>query len=165
MFKMFKTAAALVCAAALFCGAALAREKAVDFSVIDAKGGQTQLSDFAGMPVIVNFWATWCPPCRNELPAFDKVADEYDGKIQFMMVDLTDGRSETVEGAKAFAAEHGYTFPLFFDTMGEGSEAYGVRAIPTTVVITADGEIEQLHVGGMDEQTLRGYAERVAGGR
>lgn len=165
MFKMSKTITALVCAASLFCGTALARERAADFGVIDAKGDHVRLSDFAGTPVIVNFWATWCPPCLRELPAFDKVAAEYDGKIRFMMVDLTDGRSETVEGAKAFAAEHGYSFPLFFDTMGEGAEAYGVRAIPTTVVITADGEIEQTHVGSMDEQTLRGYVERVAGGR
>lgn len=163
MSKMAKAAAVCALMAMALCAAASALERAADFSVIDAAGRQVSLSDFKGTPVIVNFWATWCPPCRAELPAFDKLAAEYAGRIQFMMVDLTDGQRETIARAKKFAADEGYSFPLFFDTEYEGASAYAVRAIPTTVVINASGEVEETHIGGLDEATLRRYAERIAG--
>ena len=165
MFKLTRAFVLAVCAAALLCGTASAAEKAIDFGVIDEAGKQVRLSSFSGTPVIVNFWATWCPPCREELPAFDKVAAEFKGKVQFMMVDLADGYDETVEDAKEFVAHHGYNFPLFFDTEEEGAMAYGLSAVPTTIVISSNGEIVKRHIGGLDEKTLRGYAKRIAGGK
>lgn len=163
MSKILRMIAVCAIVVLASCTAASALDSAADFSVIDEEGKRVSLSDFKGTPVIVNFWATWCPPCRAELPAFDKLAAEYEGKIQFMMVDLTDGRRETVEGAKQFAADEGYSFPLFFDTQYEGASAYAVRAIPTTVVINANAEVEEVHIGGLDEATLRRYAETIAG--
>ena len=73
------------------------------------------LSDFAGKPVVVNFWASWCPPCRSELPAFDSLYAEYGDRIQFMMVDLTDGNRETMPGVKVFVTEQGFQFPVYYD--------------------------------------------------
>lgn len=129
--------------------------QAPDFSVLDASGRSVKLSDLRGRPVVINFWATWCPPCRAELPAFNKVAADLDGKIAFMMVDLTDGGRETVERASKFVAQEGYTFPVYFDTEYEGAAAYGIRSIPTTVLVNSDGTISDAHIGAMDEDALR----------
>lgn len=161
MFRYVKRFAIGAAFALALCAAAFAGERAADFGVIDSDGAKVHLSDFAGTPLIVNFWATWCPPCRAELPAFNKLAAEYDGKVRFMMVDLTDGGRETVNSAKKFVAKEGYTFPVYFDTEYEGALAYGIRAIPTTVVIDSAFEIEEVHIGGLDEDTLRGYIERI----
>lgn len=157
-FKFLSVAAAFALA---LCSAALAGERAADFGVVGSDGSKVRLSDFEGTPLIVNFWATWCPPCRAELPAFDKLAAEYDGKVRFMMVDLTDGGRETVDRAKQFIIKEGYTFPVYFDTEYEGASAYAIRAIPTTVVIDANFEIEEVHIGGLDEAALRGYIKRI----
>ena len=134
-------------------------EPATDFQMTDREGKEVALSDFAGKPVIVNFWATWCGPCKEELPYFEAAYSEYGEQIQFLMVDLTDGYSETPENAVSFAEEHGYHFPIYFDTASEGSYAYGVSAIPFTLAITADGRIAASHVGAMSQTELQALVE------
>lgn len=161
MLRALKVFSAAAIFALVIVSASWAGDKAPNFTVIDEAGSRVDLSSFLGKPVIVNFWATWCPPCREELPAFDKIASER-SDVQFMMVDLTDGRRETVDRAKDFVKSAGYKFPVFFDVEYQGALAYGIRAIPTTVVVDANGEIEELHIGGLNEATLRGYVERVA---
>ena len=85
-------------------GEATADEKqlAPDFTVYDKDGNPVQLSDFRGKPVVLNFWASWCGPCKSEMPDFDKKAAEMAGDVTFLMVNLTDGYQETVESASAF---------------------------------------------------------------
>ena len=112
---------------------------APDFTVYDAEGNAYRLSDFRGTPVVLNFWASWCGPCKMEMPDFDEKAKELEGKVQFLMVNLTDGAQETVETASAFIAAQGYTFPVFYDTDQAAAYAYGVYSIPTTYFIDAAG--------------------------
>ena len=112
---------------------------APDFTVYDLEGNAYRLSDFRGKPVVLNFWASWCGPCKMEMPDFDEKAKELDGKVQFLMVNLTDGSQETVETASAFIASQGYTFPVFYDTDQQAAYAYGVYSIPTTYFIDAEG--------------------------
>ena len=112
---------------------------APDFTVYDLEGNPHKLSDFRGMPVVLNFWASWCGPCKMEMPDFNETAKELEGKVQFLMVNLTDGSQETVETASAFIAAQGYTFPVFYDTDQEAAYVYGVRSIPTTYFIDAQG--------------------------
>ena len=112
---------------------------APDFTVYDLQGKPVKLSDFQGIPVVVNFWASWCGPCKSEMPDFEEVCKELEGKVQFMMVNLTDGTSETVESAAAFLTEAGYTFPVFFDTDQEAATQYGISSIPATFFIDACG--------------------------
>lgn len=128
---------------------------APDFTVYDAEGNEVHLSDFIGKPVVLNFWATWCGPCKSELPDFNEKYLEHGENVQFLMVDLTDGRQETVEGASAFVAQQGYTFPVFFDTESEAVMAYGINAIPTTFFINAEGYAVGQVVGMIDAQTLQ----------
>lgn len=132
-----------------------AKETAPDFAFTDAEGREYKLSDFFGTPIVLNFWASWCGPCRNELPEFDEASRELSGKVQFIMMDIADGASETVRSGSAFIAENGYTFPVFFDTSLEGCEAYAINAIPVTVFIAADGSIAAQSIGSMSGDTLR----------
>lgn len=140
------------------------REKAADFTMTDRTGAQVRLSDFFGKPIIINFWATWCGPCQMELPYFDEAFGKYQDQIQFLMVDLADGAYETREGCIAFALDRGYSFPLYFDEFGEGSEAYGISAIPYTLVIDADGRIVDSHLGSMSSADLQKLIDALISG-
>lgn len=130
---------------------------APDFTVLDASGNQVKLSDVVanGKPIVLNFWASWCPPCKKEMPEFDAVYQELGDDIQFMMVDLTDGERETMEKAIQHVESEGYTFPVYFDTTQEAGAVYGIRSIPTTLFIDKDGYIVTGAQGAIDDTTLR----------
>ena len=134
---------------------------APDFTVYDAEGNVLRLSDLRGKPVVINFWATWCGPCRAELPHFDAAYAELGGEIVFLMVDLTDGYSETVDGVLAFLNETGYGFPVYYDLDGAAATAYEISAIPLTVLIDAQGREVDRHLGSMDAQTLESLLDEL----
>ena len=114
--------------------------QAPDFTVQDWEGNMVKLSDFFGKPIVLNFWASWCPPCKAELPDFDDACKKYDGEVVFLMVNMTDNQIETVEVAKDFIKTYGYDFPVYFDVSYEAAMVYGVRSIPQTYFINAEGE-------------------------
>ena len=124
-----------------------AADTAPDFTMLDMEGNEVKLSDFLGTPIVLNFWASWCPPCKAELPDFDDACKKYEGKVTFLMVNLTDGQRETVEVAKSYIASQGYTFPVYFDTKYEAAYTYGVSSIPQTYFINADGSLEARATG------------------
>lgn len=131
------------------------QEKAPDITVYDMDGNAVKLSDLRGKPIVLNFWASWCPPCKSEMPQFDAVYAELGEEIQFMMVDLVDGGRETVETGKAYLQEQGFSFPVFFDTDNQAGMYYGIRSIPTTIFIDKDGYSIAYAQGAIDEATLR----------
>ena len=137
------------------------RNAAPDFTVTDGGGNRVSTADLSGKPVILNFWATWCPPCRSELLAFDKLYRQYGNEVSFMMIDLTDGYRETVEGVKKFISENGYTFPVYYDTEGSAAEAYNVSSIPFTVAVGRNGNIVGTHLGAMSEAALEKLIKTV----
>ena len=114
---------------------------APDFTVFDAEGNAVRLSDWVGTPVILNFWASWCSPCKSEMPDFEIAYQQYGDEIQFMMVNLTDNQQETLQSASAFLADAAYTFPVFFDTQLSAAIAYGVTSIPATYFVNAEGNL------------------------
>jgi len=125
------------------------------FSVEGIDGNSVALHDIPGKPVVINFWASWCPPCRSHKPAFDKLYQELGGEIEFMMINLTGSRGETKEGALNYIENQGYSFPVYFDFNGEAARAYGVSGIPHTFFINARGEITHSVSGAMSEHALR----------
>lgn len=116
-------------------------ESALDFTVTDGEGKQVRLSDFFGKPIVLNFWASWCPPCKAELPDFEDAYKQYEGKVTFLMVNVTDNQRETVEVAKSYVSSQGYTFPVYFDTGYEASYKFGISSIPQTFFLNADGQV------------------------
>ncbi len=129
---------------------------APDFVVVDSEGEEVKLSDYLGIPVVLNFWASWCSPCKSEMPHFNKVSEEY-GKdeLVFLMIDLVDGQRETVESGKKYVEENEFTFTVLFDTKQDAAATYGVRSIPSTLFIDKEGYIQAGVEGAIDEETLR----------
>ena len=128
---------------------------APDFTVYDAEGNAKKLSDYRGKPVVLNFWATWCSPCVRELPHFQVQYNEQGDDVQFLMVNLTDGTRETVEGVKSFMEDMSFHFPVLFDTASEAATAYNVTSIPITYFIDAEGVIVASAIGSLSAQKLQ----------
>ena len=133
---------------------------APDFTVYDAEGNPVKLSDFFGKPIVLNFWASWCGPCRMEMPHFEKAYQEMEEDIQFVMINMTIDR-ETQQSAQDFLDEAGYTFPVLFDTTGDAAIAYGAYSLPMSVFIDADGNVQDLAIGAIDEATLLSKIDKI----
>ena len=138
-------------------------EKAADFYAFDLNGNKVTLDEKIGKPVVVNFWATWCPPCKAELPHFEKLYKELGGEVEFMMVDMTDGERETVDDVKDFVKENGYTFPVYCDSDQNAAMTYSVYSIPVTLFIDKDGNLSDMRIGMLDEETLKSGIEKIKG--
>ncbi|NLB81220.1 MAG: TlpA family protein disulfide reductase [Clostridiaceae bacterium] len=134
---------------------------AINFTVLDAVGNQVKLSEKFGKPIILNFWASWCPPCKNEFPHFQKAYNRYKDKINFFMVDLVDGQRETIEKGKLFVREHKYTMPIYFDTTNQAAKAYRITSIPMTYFIDKEGNIVNLFQGQISEEKLLQVIENL----
>ena len=137
--------------------------QADDFTVYDADMNEVKLSDHFGKPIIVNFWASWCGPCKSELPAFDDLYGKYKDDVVFLMINLTDGQRETVSSVKEFVSHSGYSFPVYYDAEYDAAITYGVRSIPETVFINTDGSIYDIRVGAMNEVVLENYIKQMIG--
>lgn len=137
------------------------KNAAPDFTVTDMDGNSVQLSQFKGQPVVLNFWASWCPPCVREMPAFDRVYQEQGEEVVFMMINMTDGQRETREKAIAFVEEEGFTFPIYFDTEQDAADAYVISSIPRTILIDREGNVTYDRAGVMTEESLLEQIELI----
>ncbi len=137
-----------------------AKLQTADFMVYDKNGNEVYLSDYAGKPIVVNIWATWCGPCRSELPYFNTVYNELGDDVVFMMVNCTSGR-ETQSVVEKFVKDNGYDFPVYFDKKYKANNAYNVRGIPTTLFIDRDGKLVHTEVGSMSEDELRDFIDDI----
>ncbi len=127
--------------------------KAPDFTVYDANGNAVRLSDYFGKPIVLNFWASWCGPCKHEMPAFQQKYQELGDEIQFLMVNMT--AYDTQADAQALLNANGYTFPVLYDLNGAAGRAYGVISFPTTYFIDADGNLITGAIGAISAATLQ----------
>ena len=137
---------------------------APDFVLNDAQGNPLQLSTLRGKGVVLNFWASWCPPCKEEMPAMQRVHEVYaDQGLVILAVNTTyqDGEAD----ALSFLEQRGLTFSVVFDRSGETARQYEIPALPTTFFIDANGIIQDVVVGGpMSEALLRSQAEQLLQG-
>lgn len=135
--------------------------KSPDFTVVDAEGNSVNLSDMIGTPIVLNFWASWCPPCKSEMPEFNKVCEELGDKVRFVMVDAVDGSRETKEKGAAYIAQEGFTFPVYYDIEQSAVTEYGIRAFPTSFFIDSDGYIVDGVEGAIEEASLRSRIDKI----
>ena len=144
-------------------GATLPGKEAPAFTLESFDGGPVSLSDFKGQPVIINFWASWCVPCRQEAPALEAVwqALRDDGLV---VVGINQPRSDPEDQARAFLAEFGVTYPNVFDTLGFMGIDYGVSGIPVTFFVDREGIVERRFVGTLTEGSLMIWAEELVRG-
>ncbi len=120
---------------------------APEFSLPASQGGAVSLADFRGHPVIINIWASWCGPCRAEMPALQKIYEQFaDQGLVILAVNATAQDTETA--ALAFARDLGLTFPILLDRDGVVSRLYENRALPSTFFVGADGVITEVIIGG-----------------
>ena len=127
---------------------------APNFTIDYLEGNEVNLTDFFGKPIIINFWASWCGPCKMEMPDFNEAYETYKDEIEFLMVNMTDGSRETIEVASSFIAESGYTFPVYYDTDYSAAITYSVSSLPTSYFLNAEGELVTYARGAIDGATL-----------
>ena len=122
------------------------------------EGGEISLSDLQGQIVVLSFWASWCPPCREEAPALESVSQRYRGQgVTFVGVNYQD----TEPPARAFIEEFGITYPNGPDPRSRIARAYGVQGVPETFIITQEGEIAKVFVGSPTEGQLTAVLEEL----
>lgn len=126
-----------------------------DLTVNDADGTAVSIRDLEGKPVVLNFWASTCGPCQSEMPHFQAAYEAHGDAVSFIMVDIPGFNGETVERARRFIEDNGYTFPVYFDTEQNASLAFGLTSIPRTYFIGADGTVIAMGSGALSEQTLQ----------
>lgn len=134
---------------------------APDFTLKTPLGESFTLSDLRGHPVIINLWATWCPPCRAEMPAIQKLYDEY--KEQGLMVLAINATNQDDAMAVApFVDQYQLTFPILLDETGRVSRSYQLRSLPSSYFIGRDGVVRDVVIGGpMPEALLRAQVEAL----
>lgn len=145
---------------------------APDFTVFDLEENKVTLEEFKGRPMVINFWASWCKYCVQEMGDFQKVYEEFeDTDIHFMMINGTDGRMETREKAIKYWTDNGYTMPIYFDeamagrdglTINDSANAqYPIQGYPTTVFVDREGNIAGIAPGMLHGDQLRLLVEFI----
>lgn len=134
--------------------------KAIDFTLYDLDGNKISLNDFRGKSVYLNFWATWCPPCRKEMPAMEKIYQEYKDKG---LVVLTIDIGEDKETVKNFIQDNNFNFEVLLDSDQSVAAKYSITSIPVSYFIDKDGNINDKRVGALQEDEMRSYIKKLMG--
>lgn len=130
--------------------------KAPDFELKTLAGDTVKLSDFKGKKVMLNFWATWCPPCKAEMPAMEEFHKEAGDDVVILAVNI-----DPHLDVKAFVDENGITFPIPLDEEDKVNETYQVLSIPTTYFIDTKGNIGNKYVGAMNLDAMKQYTKQL----
>ncbi len=135
----------------------------IDFTLYDQFGNKHILSEYKGKTIFVNFWATWCPPCRKEMPHIQELYEEYnenqDDVIILGVASPKLGREGSEETIKEYLDDEGFTFPTVFDEKGPMVKGYGINAFPSTLIIDKEGYITRYIPGAMSKEIMKSLIE------
>ena len=139
------------------------KKLAADFTLVDQYGTIHKLSDYKGKVVFLNFWATWCPPCRGEMPDIEAIYKEYSSDEVVILGVATPnlGQEGTQDEIVTFLSKNKYTFPVVFDIKGEVIEKYNISAFPTTFIIDKEGYIIKKVPGAMKKETMKSLIDKI----
>lgn len=139
------------------------RIKSIDFTLTDQYGKTHKLSDYEGKVVFLNFWATWCPPCKEEMPYIEQLYKDYnknnDDAVILGVASPNLGREGSREHVVNFLKDQSYTFPVVLDEDGALAYQYGINAFPTTFIIDKEGYVTKYIPGAMDKATMTSFIE------
>ncbi|MFD2170038.1 TlpA family protein disulfide reductase [Tumebacillus lipolyticus] len=133
---------------------------APDFTLTDLSGNEVQLSTLRGKKVFLNFWASWCPPCKAEMPDLVKMSEKYKGKIEFYGVNLTS--NDSVENAQKFVEDYQIGYPTLMDHKGNVSTQYRTFSIPTSFTIDENGVVVHRIEGQLSEKAMEEMFSKLA---
>ena len=135
-------------------------DRAPDFELTTLTGKDVSLSDYGGKKVILNFWATWCPPCKAEMPHMQKYYEKNAEKenVEILAVNLT-SQDEGGKAVQQFVDGYNLTFPILLDEKGKIGEEYRAFTIPTTYMIDTKGQIQHKIIGPMNEDMMKKMVE------
>lgn len=132
--------------------------EAPDFELVDLNGKTHRLSDYKGQGVVLNFWGTWCEPCKKEMPALDKMYNVYKDKgVQILAVNIAQSDFEV----KNFVKNYDLSFPVVIDKTKSVMDAYNINPLPTTYLINPEGKVEKIITGEMTESQIASYMELI----
>jgi peroxiredoxin len=130
---------------------------APEFTLVDTSGQAVHLSDFRGKVVVLNFWATWCTPCRKEFPELVKTYDEGRGDVVVIGINM----QENAEQVREFADEYGAHFPILIDPKAEAAEAYRLLGLPSSYFIDQQGVLREQHFGLLKREIIDDKIEKT----
>lgn len=133
---------------------------APEFALTNLEGESLSLSDLRGTPVMVNFWATWCPPCRAEMPLIQEFQDDFEG--EFVVLAVNGG--ETEAEVRGFMESNDFTLTFLLDPENTVAQQYGVRGFPTSLFIDVEGYLRAFHVGELDDTLMTRYLAEIGVG-
>ena len=127
------------------------------FQTVDLAGTTMSLQDYRGRVVVLNFWATWCPPCRVEMPELDAYQVEMGDRVIILGIDM----GEPPGAISPFVRQHGLRFPILLDETGTIAASYGVTSLPTSLIVDRSGIVRERVTGAMTRDTLARRVERL----
>ena len=143
----------------------------IDFELKDQYGKTHKLSDYKGKVIFLNFWATWCPPCKMEMPDIQKIYEKYEkqgekSEVVVLSVAAPNTQDEKdIDGIKAFLEENGYTYPVLMDDGGYTFGAYRISSLPTTFMIDKEGNVFGYVQGGLTQEAMESIIEQTITGK